>query len=108
MKAKELFDLLKTVSTTVPVAYDHFEQYPDAKIAPPFILYRETSPLTQKADDVTWARMDNFIVDLCVDKKDPTLEESLESLFTTNYLPFDKEEDYLDEERMYQIRYYIS
>lgn len=107
MNEKDMFDLLSTLSTTIPVAYDHFEQYPDKKVPIPFILYRNTDTFTQKAEDITWQKWNNYIVDLVTEKKDVTLEESLETLFANNGLPFDKEENFIDEERIYQIRYFV-
>lgn len=106
MKEKELFDLLKTLK--IPVAYDHFEQYPDNKVAPPFIVYRNTDPTTQKADDKTWYKHNNYIIDLVTDIKDVDLEDALEELLTLNHMPYDKEENYIDNERIYQIRYYTN
>lgn len=108
MTEKQMYDLLKTVSTTVPVAYDHFEQFPDKKVSLPFIIYRNDDPTTVKAEDVTWYKHNNYIVDLCTEKKDTFLETSIETIFTNNSIPFDKEENYIDEERMFQIRYFVS
>lgn len=106
MSEKELFDLLVTLN--IPVAYDHFEQYPDNKIAPPFILYRNTDATTQKAEDITWYKHNNYIIDLVTDIKDTTLEGNLEQLLTANHLPYDVEENYIAEERIYQIRYFTN
>ena len=50
MSEKELYDLLSTLQ--IPLAYDHFEQYPDRKISLPFIIYRNNDPLTKKAEGV--------------------------------------------------------
>lgn len=105
MSEKELYDILVTMK--IPVAYDHFEQYPDSKVTLPFIIYRNNDSFTQKAEDTTWLRINNYIVDLATEKKDTALEATLENLFTTYNLPFDKEEDYLEDERIYQIRYFI-
>lgn len=103
MTETELYTLLSGISTTLPVAYDHF----DSKVSTPFILYRNTSTNTFKADDVTYYSANEYIVDLVSDKKDKTLEELVEQAFNTNHLPFDKEETYFDDERIYQIRYFI-
>lgn len=105
MNEKTLYDLLVTLN--IHVAYDHFEQSPSNKIVPPFILYRNTDSFTKKAEDRTWARFNNYIVDLVTETKNPDLEQSLEDLFYENCIPFDKEENYLDDERIYEIRYFI-
>lgn len=106
MSEKELYDLLVTLK--LPVAYDHFEEYPTNKVTPPFVLYFNTDATTVKAEDRTWLRYNNYIVDLVTEKKDPDLEEELEDMFYNNTIPFDKEENYIDDERIYQIRYFIS
>lgn len=110
MSVKELFDLLKTItvdSQAIPVAYDHFEENVGYTIVPPFILFRNNDATTIKADDKVHYQDNNFIVDLVVVKKDEALEQQLEKLFTDNYIPYDKEEAYIDNERIYQERYFI-
>ena len=102
MSESELFTLLNTLH--LPVAYDHFTT---PNLIPPFILYRNTDTTTFKADDKTYKRINNYIVDLVTEIKDTDLEESVEKLFNDNFLPFDKEEDWIDSERIYQIRYFI-
>lgn len=106
MTEKELNIILKQIG--IPVAYDHFEQNSDGKVKPPFIVYRNDDPYTLKAENVTWFKGSNYIVELATDYKDVELENALEYLFTENEMPFDKEEFYIDEERMYQIRYYLN
>lgn len=105
MTEQTLYQILK--STGVPVAYDHFEQNTGTVITPPFIVYRNDDSFTLKAENVTWFKANNYIVELATDTKDVTLEQTLENLFAENEIPFDKEELYIDEERIFQIRYYI-
>ena len=102
MDETSLYNLLLTLH--LPVAYDHFTS---PHISPPFIIYRNTDTTTFKADDITFKRINNYIVDLVTDTKDVDMEESIESLFESNFLPYDKEEDYIESERIYQIRYFI-
>lgn len=111
MNEKELFDLLRTIQIddthTIPVAYDHFEENLVNRIVPPFILYRNTDTTTLKADDKVFYQNNNYIIDLVYEVKNIALEQKLEKLLNDNYLPYDKEEDYLFDERIYQIRYFI-
>lgn len=102
MDESQLYKLLKGLE--LPVAYDHFigdEQ------TPPFILYRNIDSQTFKADDMTYLRANAYIIDLVTEIKDVELEKQLEDLFDDNHLPYDKEEDYIESERIYQIRYFI-
>lgn len=105
MSEQELFNLLKTMG--IPVAYDHFVEAPGASVSPPFILYTIDSTESFKADDKTYFKNRQYIIDLVTDKKDPAKEEALEAILEANFLPWDKEEDYIDGERIFQIRYFI-
>lgn len=105
MSEEALFNLLR--STGLSVAYDHFDDDPGNKTVPPFILYRNTDTFTKSADDHTFYKENNYIVDLVTENKDTALEAGLEALFDENYLPYDKEENYLNDERIYQIRYFV-
>jgi len=102
MTEQELYSLLTTLH--LPVAYDHFTTPNEV---PPFILYRNVESTTLKADDRTYKKINNYIIDLITDIKDVDIEESVEELLDSNHLPYDKEEDYIDNERIYQIRYFI-
>ena len=104
MKHKTIYDLLKTLS--IPVAYDHFDD--NKTINPPFAVYRETSPDTFKAEDITYFRPYDYEIELVTSVKNPTLEETIENLLTTNKIPYDKSEDVWDnQEKIYHIFYEI-
>lgn len=101
MTEKELKTLL--LSLELPVAYDHFKK----KVEPPFILFWNNDTTTFKADDKTHWKDNNYLVDLITDIKQPELETQLETIFDNNYIPYDKSEDFISSEQIYQIRYYI-
>lgn len=102
MSEQELYTLLQ--GAELEVAYDHFKT-PD-KI-PPFILYRSTDVNAFKADDKTYYKQNNYIVDLITEKKDPEQEGRLEAILEENNIPYDKETDFLEDERVYQTRYFL-
>ncbi len=104
MKHKDIYDLLKTLN--IPIAYDHFES--NKQINPPFAVYRETSPETFKADDLTYYRPYNFEIELVTEIKDVDLEETIEELLTTNNIPYDISGEVWDEdERIFHNFYEI-
>lgn len=104
MTHKEIYDLLCTLD--IPVAYDHFES--NKNITPPFIVYRETSTDTFKADGITYYRPYNFELELVTEIKDVSLQGTIESLLTTNKIPYDVETDIWDEdEKIYHNFYEI-
>lgn len=104
MEHKTIYNLLKTIE--IPVAYDHFEI--NQKITPPFMAYRETSPVTFKADGITYKKLPNFEIELITEKKDIELETRIEELLTNNDIPYDKLDEVWDEEeRIYHIFFEI-
>ena len=111
MNRQELNDILIQVlvdGQPIEVWYDHFVATPQKPtIAPPFILYHSNSTDTFKADGIVWDKDINYIVELCVDKIDESLETQIENLFDTNEIIYEKDENFLESERMYQITYYI-
>ncbi len=103
MSPDKIYELLCTLK--IPVAYDHFA---DDDTKPPFILYRSDAPETFKADDITYYRDNPYIIDLITSIKDLSFEQKLEELFTENHLSYEKMgDDYIDSEKIYQIRYMI-
>lgn len=103
MNEKELYTILSSLGK--PVAYDHFKDTGGVSI--PFILYRSTATTNLKADDKTYYKFYEYIIDLVTEIKDVDLEEELEDLLDENHLPYDKTEDYIEKENIYQIRYFI-
>lgn len=103
MNEKELYELLQELN--IPVAYNHFVA--EDNITPPFILYRNDTANNLKADDKTYFKQHEYIIDLVTDTKDTVKEGLLEDLLDNNNVPYDKEEDYIEGEKIYQIRYFI-
>lgn len=112
MSEQELHDILIQVQVSegvnISVYYDHFVSTPTIpSIEPPFILYRHESTNTLKANGMVWDKDPNYIIDLCVINKNSSLEQQIEDLFDTYEIAYDKEEDFISNENMYQIRYFI-
>ena len=104
MEHKTLYDLLKTLQ--IPVAYDHFNS--DKNVNPPYVVYREIAPDTFKAEDITYFRPYNYEIQLVTSIKNPTLEQTIENLFTTNKIPYDKNDEiWDDDEKIYRNFYEI-
>lgn len=104
MDYETLFLKLKTLN--IPVAYDHFDS--NKNINPPFIVYRAVSPETFKADGITYFRPYNYEIELVTDKKEPSLEQSIETLLTNNNIPYDVNTEIWDsDEKIYHNFYEI-
>lgn len=104
MTHKEIFTKLKTLG--IPVAYDHFDS--NKTVTPPFIVYRELSADTFKADGITYYRPYEFEIDLVTDKKDVSLQGQIETLLTNNKIPYDLDNEiWDDDEKIYHNFYEI-
>ena len=101
---KKIYDLLTTLN--IPVAYDHFVS--DKEISIPFVVYREVSADTFKADGVTYYRPYNFEIELITEKKEVVLQKTIEDLLTTNNIPYEvNDEVWDDDEKIYHNFYEI-
>lgn len=100
---QDLKELLETLG--IPVAYHHFNQ----PINPPFLIFRRYSQDNFGADDIVYEKINNYYVELYTEYKDVELEEELENLLTNAGIFFNVEsEDYIDDEKMYEIIYTIN
>lgn len=101
---KTIYDLLKRLN--IPVAYDHFVS--NKKVSIPFVVYREISPDTFKADGITYYRPYNFEIEVITEKKDVVLQQTIEELLTTNNIPYEVGDEIWDaDEKIYHNFYEI-
>lgn len=97
---------LKTIlaSTTFPVAYRSFAEATTL----PCICYFETGTNNFGADNKVYKVNREVAVELYTKNKDVTSEATLEGIFDTNEIFWEKEETYLDDEKCYEIIYTIE
>lgn len=102
MTLEELNALLQ--STGLPVAYRAFpaDQAPDL----PFLCYLCTSSNNFDADDRVYFPVQQVDVELYTATKRPDLEQKVEAALSG--LCWEKSEEYLDDERCYEIIYEIE
>lgn len=109
MTEADLFNLLKKME--IPVAYNKFDInnsiYNGKEVKPPFILYKFETIDSFNADDKTYYYENNYVIDLVTEKKDLELEQKLETILNNNNIAFEKNEDYIETERIFQISYSI-
>ncbi len=81
-------------------AYNHF----DKDVKPPYLVGKCEETDNFNADNKVYMLKQNVVLDLIVDKKDLELENKVEEhiLFDVNW---DKEENYIESERVYNIKY---
>ena len=99
---EDLYKILKKLN--IPVAYDHFDI--KQNISPPFLVYREQTPNTFKANNTTYYRPHEYEIELVTEKKDIELQNSIEELLTTNNILYDISDEVWDEEQKIYHNFY--
>lgn len=84
----------------VPFAYDHFAE--GEVVDPPFICYRMPDTDNFSADGIVYLNICYVNIELYTDRKDPDLERKLENLLTEAGIFFDKDETWIESEKLYE------
>lgn len=107
MTVAEMYTLLNSITTFKgKVAYNHFSE--DNAPALPFIAFYVDDTDNFKADNKVYLKRSIMIIELYTAKKDPTVEEALESALDAAGIPYDYTETYIESEKLYQISYEVE
>lgn len=83
-----------------------YYQYPEGE-APelPYILFYYPGRNDFQADNKNYARIPQLNIELYTKEKDFDKEKLIEDLLDENDIPYDKEEQYIEKEKMYEVLY---
>lgn len=83
-----------------------YYQYPEGE-APelPYILFYYPERDDFQADNKNYAKITQLNIELYTKEKDFEKEEALEGILEANDLVYDKEEQYIESEKMYEVLY---
>ena len=87
----------------LPYAYDHFAE--GESVDPPFLIYRFPGSSNFVADGVVYYKIDVMHIELYTDKKDPAIEEQIESVLTRQGFAYEKSETWIASEKLYEVLY---
>ncbi len=104
MTHEEIAEMLEEAG--LPLAYDHFAEgeSPD----PPFICFLFPHSDNFSADNIVYAEFQDLNVELYTDEKNPELEDSLEAVFHSHELFWQKSEVWIETEKLYEVLYTMS
>lgn len=88
----------------IPFAFHHWDRPPQM----PYGVYFDDSTDNFEADDIAYAVIRHFNIELYVRQRDPDLESRLEDILTGTDLYWDKDVSYIESDRAYQISYEIE
>lgn len=101
MTYKEIAQLIDGIG--YPYAYYQFEQ--ETAKEPPFICFYYPGRDDMLADDSNYAHITELTIELYTDNKDFTAEAAVEAALEAAEIVYEKDETYIDSERMYMITY---
>lgn len=101
MTYEEIASMLSEMN--LPLAYHHFSQgeSPD----PPFLIYLSPGSNNFAADGKVFFKVKEIDIELYTDKKEPALEERLETILDAAGIFYEKTETYIDTEQLYEVLY---
>lgn len=101
MTYQEIADMIAGIG--YPYAYYQFSH--DTAKDPPFIVFYYPGRDDFLADDSNYTQITELTIELCTDNKDFAAEAAVEDALTAAGLVYEKDESYIDSERMYMITY---
>lgn len=101
MTFKELNEMVKSIGLP-----SNYYQWPE-KEAPelPYILFYYPSREDFYADSINYVKNTSMNLELYTENKDFELEELVEQTLEAYDIAYEKEEQYIDDERMYEVLY---
>ena len=97
----ELLQILQELE--LPFAYDHFAEGEAPE--PPFVVYLLPGSKNFSADGKVYYQISEVHIELYTDKKEPTREQSVESVLDAHEIFWQKSEVWIASERLYEVLY---
>lgn len=101
MTTQEIASMIESIG--LPFAYYQFEEGTGQQ--PPFICFFYPRNNDVIADNTNYVKVYQLTIELYTDNKDFDLEASVEAALTGAGLVYSREEQKLDDERMYEVIY---
>lgn len=101
MTYKEIATLVDGIG--YPYAYYQFEK--ETAKDPPFICFFYPENNDFLADNTNYAHITELTIELYTDNKDFTAEAAVEAALEAAEIVYEKDETYIDSERMYMVTY---
>lgn len=90
----------------LPYAYDHFGEDDGAHPqGPPFVCFMYPTSDNFGADNMSYARVTQLVIELYTDAPDFDMEDTVADILDANELPYTRDQTYIEGERMYQTTY---
>lgn len=96
--------IINQIKEVVHVRYRVFKSKPPI----PHAVYYEDETRNFTADNIVYLKRVDYILELYTEKKDHEIESKIEQIFAANDTPWEKEESYIEQERLIMTAYYFT
>ena len=97
----ELISIMEGIG--LPYAYDHFAE--GESPSPPFLCFLCPGSNNFGADGGVYYKADEVNIELYTDRKDPEVEQRIETVLDEHGVFYDKTEVWIESERLYEVLY---
>jgi hypothetical protein len=97
----EVFQIIKSIG--FPVAYHNFSEGQEP--SKPYIVYLYPRSNNFAADGLVYQSINQLDIELYTDKKNPTVEKAVEAVLKEHGFFYEKNESYLETEKMFEVLY---
>lgn len=101
MRLTEIAEMIASIE--IPFAYRAFEE--GTATPCPFICYLFTGNSPEPADNKNIVKIETLTIELYTNQKDFALEEQIENVLSDHELVFDRDEEWLSDEKMQLTTY---
>ena len=96
--------IIEQIKEVVPIRYRVYRSKPPI----PYAVYYEDVTENYTADNIVYLERTEYILELYTEKKDYEIENKIEQIFAANDTPWEKEESYIEKERLIMTAYYFT
>ena len=96
---------IETMINSTKLSNAYYQYLEGEAPALPYVLFYYPERNDFQADNKNYAKITQLNIELYTKNKDFVNEKVIEDLLDTNEIPYDKEEQYIEKENMYEVLY---
>lgn len=106
MTRQEVNNMMSEIATQAGLnGYTYREYRENSAPALPYAIFYYPLSNNEGADNTTWAKIEALNIELYTEEKEFNIENIIETVLTEHGFFYDKSEQYIDSEKMYEVLY---
>lgn len=108
MTIKECANMIKDIADAIGVKFTYYQWREGSAPNPPYILFYFPGTNNFGADGIVYQKINELNIEFYTDEKDFEKEAVIEQKLAEYGLFYDKNESYIDSEKMYEVLYQME